>query len=466
LKSNDLATLPSSTRFLVPDNELRQAVNKARFESSCKSLAVASGAEGARDLWNKGLPIMILAEVWTRRPRGKLAIDRADPAICNFVWHHVSDDVFDDKCGSLPIILGSAYRITDNLALGVGVAKNMIVLIKDIRIDRPHVNVTWDARFNCHVVSADKVQSIIVNLSIGSWGERALCTGLQPGNIPLRPSWVCARLPLKGSKTVPIKCLMFSLTSAWALSCHRFQGQSLDDLCLHGHVSSRSASKLVDKHYAYVAVSRVRTLAGLSMTEPLPSDLSFYEPDLSFLVHKSKLDVRTLKTKLKFAEAWQLDAEAVRACTHEIQEAEQTLATLGQRLAEELDRKEFLLMHPSDRKSREKSSKDGKKRKAAPMDATARKVKRARQDGVPDQDQNDQLLLEMGLLDQQTWQRARENGVPDEALMHMDRPDWGLPDEMHHADWGLPVEIDWQIACRDGVPIDEYEHEQEDFDFF
>ncbi len=54
-----------------------------------------------------------------------------------------------------------------------------------------------------------------------------------------------------------------------ALSCHRFQGQSLDELCLHGHVSSRSASKLVDKHYTDVAVSRVRKLAGLSMTEPL-----------------------------------------------------------------------------------------------------------------------------------------------------------------------------------------------------
>ena len=137
----------------MPDNELRQAVNKARFESACKSLAVASAVEGDRASWNKELPIMILAEVWTRRPRGKLAIDRADPAICNFVWHHVPDDIFDDKCGSLPIILGSPYRITDNLALSVGVAKNIIVSIKDIRIDRPHINVTWDARFNCHVVS-------------------------------------------------------------------------------------------------------------------------------------------------------------------------------------------------------------------------------------------------------------------------------------------------------------------------
>ncbi len=88
-------------------------------------------------------------------------------------------------------------------------------------------------------------------------------------------------------------------------------------------------------------------------------------------------------------------------------------------------------MRPSDRKSREKSSKDGKKRKAAPMDATARKVKRARQDGVPDQYQYDQLPLEISLLDQQTWQRSHENGVPDEALMNMDRPDWGLPDELN-----------------------------------
>ncbi len=71
------------------------------------------------------------------------------------------DDIFDDKCGSLPIILGSPYRITDNLALSVGVANNMIVSIKDICIDRPHINVAWDARFNCHVVAADRPRATL-----------------------------------------------------------------------------------------------------------------------------------------------------------------------------------------------------------------------------------------------------------------------------------------------------------------
>ena len=261
---------------------------------------------------------------------------------------------------------------------------------------------------------------------------------------------------------------MFSLTSAWALSCHRFQGQSLDELCLHGHVSSRSANKLVDKHYTYVAVSRVRKLAGLSMTEPLPSDLTFYEPDLSFLVHKSKLDIMTLRTKIQFAQAWQMDAEAVRSCTLELQEAEQTLATLGRRLTEELDRKDFLLSNPSDWKTRRKSSSVGNKRKGDHIDANALRLKRSRQD-APHQEQYEQAHNHLDFPDE-------HEEYSYDVFMGMDHPTWGLPDEhmeqhvhdvyadMAHTAWDVPMEHEWQLR-HDGMHNDEYDVDQ-DYDMF
>ncbi len=64
--------------------------------------------------------------------------------------------------------------------------------------------------------------------------------------------------------------------------------------------------------------------AGSAANRELPwgRDSTFYEPDLSFLVHKSKLDIATLRTKLQFAQAWQMDAEAVRSCTLELKEAD------------------------------------------------------------------------------------------------------------------------------------------------
>ena len=133
------------------------------------------------------------------------------------------------------------------------------------------------------------------------------------------------------------------------------------------------------------------------MTEPLPSDLTFYEPDLSFLVHKSKLDIMTLRTKLQFAQAWQMDAEAVRSCTLELKEAEQTLATLGRRLTEELDRKDFLLSNPSDWKTQ--SSSVGNKRKVDHIDANALRLKRARKD-APDQEQYEQARNHLDFPDE------------------------------------------------------------------
>jgi hypothetical protein len=264
---------------------------------------------------------------------------------------------------------------------------------------------------------------------------------------------------------------MFSLTSAWALSCHRFQGQSLDELYLHGHVSSRNANKLVDKHYTYVAVSRVRKLAGLSMTEPLPSDLTFYEPDLSFLVHESKLDIMTLRTKLQFAEAWQMDAEAVRSCTLELKEAEQTLATLGTRLTEELDRKDYLLSNPSDWKTRQKSSSVGNKRKGDHIDANALSLKRARQD-APDQEQYEQARNHLDLPDE----HEEYEEYSYDALVGMNHTTWGLPDEhmeqhvhdiyadMAHTAWDVPMEHEWQHP-HDGMHSDEYDVDQ-DYDMF
>ena len=82
-----------------------------------------------------------------------------------------------------------------------------------------------------------------------------------------------------------VSCLLFPLTCAWALTCHRFQGQTVDHLCLHAYQSSPHRALIVNKQYYYVALSRVRTLLGLSMTELLEEDPEYYTPDTSLLVH-------------------------------------------------------------------------------------------------------------------------------------------------------------------------------------
>jgi hypothetical protein len=133
--------------------------------------------------------------------------------------------------------------------------------------------------------------------------------------------------------------LLFPLTCAWALTCHRFQGQTVDHLCLHAHQSSPHRAMIVNKQYYYVALSRVRTLLGLSMTELLEADPEYYSSDTSLLVHDANLAVQTLQTRLRYAEAWGLPASEV---AEELLVAQGLHGTLILRLAEDLQRAAFL----------------------------------------------------------------------------------------------------------------------------
>ena len=99
---------------------------------------------------------------------------------------------------------------------------------------------------------------------------------------------------------------------------------------------------IVTKQYYYVALSRVRTLLGLSMTELLEEDPEYYTPDTSLLVHDANLAVQTLQTRLRYAEAWGLPASEVAELKQELVVAQGLHGTLILRLAEDLQRAAYL----------------------------------------------------------------------------------------------------------------------------
>ena len=141
-----------------------------------------------------------------------------------------------------------------------------------------------------------------------------------------------------------VSFLLFPLimTCAWALTCHRCQGQTVDHLCLHAHQSSPHRAIIVNKQYYYVALSRLQTLLGLSMTELLEEDPEYYTPDTSLLVHDANLAVQTLQTRLRYAEAWGLPASEVAELKQELVVAQGLHGTLILRLAEDLQRAAYL----------------------------------------------------------------------------------------------------------------------------
>ena len=229
------------------------------------------GPRGARSShpWSKDLPLLLLADVWTRVPRGSVPLSPAPPAVCAHVWHRTADKQLEDRCGAMPLVFGSLYRMTENIALQIGCAKNMLVKVLNATIEHPDRNVTWDAKLGVHVVSTSHVTQLFVQLQTGSWNKRSICAGMAQGTIPIKPDWVSCLIPVTSSTTkkklvASVSCLLFplarALTCAWALTCHRFQGQTIDHLCLHAHQSSPHRAIIVTKQYYYVALSRVRTL--------------------------------------------------------------------------------------------------------------------------------------------------------------------------------------------------------------
>ena len=365
LQPGQFALMPSTTRILVPDNADREAVIKLRFQNLCEaareqSVAAASarcgstgslvpGPTGARSSqpWAKDLPLLLLADVWTRVPRGSVPVSPAPPAVCAHVWHRTADKELEDRCGAVPLVFGSLYRMTENVALQIGCAKNMLVKVLSATIEHPDRNVTWDAKLGVHVVSTSHVTQLFVQLQTGSWNKRSICAGMAQGTIPIKPDWVSCLIPVTSRTTkkklvASVSCLLFPLTCAWALTCHRFQGHTVDHLCLHAHQSSPHRAIIVNKQYYYVALSRVRALLGLSMTELLEVDPEYYTPDSSLLVHDANLAVQTLQTRLRYAEAWSLPASDVAELKQELVVAQGLHGTLILRLAKDLQRVAYL----------------------------------------------------------------------------------------------------------------------------
>jgi hypothetical protein len=154
----------------------------------------------------------------------------------------------EDRCG---LVFGSLYRMTENIALQIGCAKNMLVKVLNATIEHPDRNVTWDAKLGVHVVSTSYVTQLFVQLQTGSWNKRSISAGMAQGTIPIKPGWVSCLIPVTSSTTkkklvASVSFLLFPLTCAWALTCHRFQGQTVDHLCLHAHQSSPHRAMIVN----------------------------------------------------------------------------------------------------------------------------------------------------------------------------------------------------------------------------
>jgi ATP-dependent exoDNAse (exonuclease V) alpha subunit len=91
------------------------------------------------------------------------------------------------------------------------------------------------------------------------------------------------------SKSLTVKLTQFPLVPTSAVTVHKVQGQSLDRVIVTKWLDPKMVSQY--PMTAYVTLSRVRTLAGLYITQPLSkADCAFFVPPLAVIDELERLD--------------------------------------------------------------------------------------------------------------------------------------------------------------------------------
>ena len=99
---------------------------------------------------------------------------------------------------------------------------------------------------------------------------------LRPTNPTCTVDYPVIEMGVKKFIKVGIKMTVFPANLNHATTGHKLQGKSMDELVIVEWSKKDSAK------WAYVAISRVRTLNGLYLLEPIPEDIDF-TPDLEYL---------------------------------------------------------------------------------------------------------------------------------------------------------------------------------------
>jgi hypothetical protein len=110
---------------------------------------------------------------------------------------------------------------------------------------------------------------------------------LRPTNPTCTVDYPVVEMGVKKYIKVGIKMTVFPANLNHATTGHKLQGKSMDELVIV-EWSKRDSAK-----WAYVAISRVRTLDGLYLLEPIPEDIDF-TPDPEYLAMMGRMHAAIL----------------------------------------------------------------------------------------------------------------------------------------------------------------------------
>lgn len=191
---------------------------------------------------------------------------------------------------------GQRVMITENVATSLGAAngaQGTIVAIKHTADDsRQQQRVQLIEGIAPVITMCDSLpETVLVELRNHN-AATPICSlaNLPPNVFPVLPIKKTFTTKLNsGSKSLTVKLTQFPLVPTSAITVHKVQGQSLDRVI----VTKWRDPKMVSQYpmTAYVTLSRVRTLAGLYITQPLTkADCAFFVPPLAVIDELERLD--------------------------------------------------------------------------------------------------------------------------------------------------------------------------------
>jgi hypothetical protein len=283
---------PPNTVFVTPENVLRERISRDDY------LATAQVAPGDGDTdWRERGCLQIRMTV---KRRGNTPLR---PGMVEVIRQlNENEKQLRGLCPDLGIVLGQDYMVVDNFpAKAVGLVKSMKVKALDVDLC-PGAIVNWDEAKRTHWVEASDVSCVLTKLQLGPIREEQLFTNFPPGVVPIIPL-TKRNLNIHPSPGLTIKSISLTqipIVSAKCMTGHKMQGSSADAVCLAGFLRSRVATR----QWLYVALSRVTSLAGLFLLEPLPEDPAYWNKrDLDYDYEMARLDLATLKTHMRVRDA-------------------------------------------------------------------------------------------------------------------------------------------------------------------
>ena len=289
--------LGPETTLICYVNTQRQALTRLSYQLRCRASAAA-------------LPATLEERIqggW--RARGALRVDAGmvgkqlvlghSPGYLPRSFKHFLSRVCDEKHldnmpGSLGLIIGAKYILTERIDNEMGLARNMWVVLVDICVKDAHVS--WDANVLTHKVKASHVQHVIVQVAFKPWKKLFIHPPLGKGLALIIPNRRSLAVQLPSGKKIPLIFTQLPLVPAGVITGHKAEGMGLAECVIFG-MSKAPAT------WFYVAATRTPGRLQTHLAEPPPGNLKRYEQPPALRLFRKKLQLLDNDHRTKWSNA-------------------------------------------------------------------------------------------------------------------------------------------------------------------